>query len=170
MWAKERIEAILKGITSTVGATYTLDYKFNAPLTFNDPALTNASRPALEAVAGAKNIVLPAQQMGAEDFAYFQQKLPGLFFSRRRQSREEDHRDDSHRILRHGRSGASARAARDEHSRARLSVPFGREVEASPARPAVNRLSSEAAGFGMLDPAIRRSGSSHHPSPSFVMG
>lgn len=78
--AKERIEAILKGITSTVGATYTLNYRFNAPLTFNDLALTNASRPALEAVAGAKNIVLPAQQMGAEDFAYFQQKIPGLFF------------------------------------------------------------------------------------------
>jgi amidohydrolase len=80
MWAKERIDAILKGITSTVGATYTMNYRFNAPLTFNDPALTNASRPALEAVAGAKNIVLPAQQMGAEDFAYYQQKLPGLFF------------------------------------------------------------------------------------------
>jgi metal-dependent amidase/aminoacylase/carboxypeptidase family protein len=57
-----------------------LNYKFNAPLTFNDLALTNASRPALEAVAGAKNVVLPAQQMGAEDFAYYQQKLPGLFF------------------------------------------------------------------------------------------
>jgi amidohydrolase len=79
-WAKERIDTILKGITSTVGATYTLDYKFNAPLTFNDAALTNASRAALESVAGPKNVVLPAQQMGAEDFAYYQQKMPGLFF------------------------------------------------------------------------------------------
>jgi amidohydrolase len=79
-FVKERMEKVLQGITSSVGATYKLDYRTNAPVTFNDPALTAASRPALVAVAGEKNVVLPPLQMGAEDFAYYQQKMPGLFF------------------------------------------------------------------------------------------
>ena len=80
-WAKERMDAILKGITSTVGATYTLDYKFNAPLTFNDPALTQRVAPGARSGRRARRTwCCRAQQMGAEDFAYYQQKMPGLFF------------------------------------------------------------------------------------------
>jgi amidohydrolase len=79
-FVRERMEAILKGVTSSYGATYTLDYKEGAAVTWNDPALTAASRPALEAVVGKANVLTPPPQMGAEDFSYYQARVPGLFF------------------------------------------------------------------------------------------
>jgi len=77
---KERMETILKGITSSYGATFTLDYIPTAPVTFNDPSLTAASLPALEAVVGKERVISPPAQMVAEDFAFFQQKIPGFYF------------------------------------------------------------------------------------------
>lgn len=79
-FVKERMDAILKGITTSQGATYKLDYRQNAALTYNDPALTAASRPAIASVVGEKHVVLPPMQMGAEDFAFYQQQMPGVFF------------------------------------------------------------------------------------------
>jgi len=77
---KGKMDAIVKGITSSFGAAYTLKYEEGAPVTFNDPALARASLPALEAVAGPGKVVAPPPQMGAEDFAYFQQRIPGFYF------------------------------------------------------------------------------------------
>jgi amidohydrolase len=79
-FVREHMDAILKGLTSGYGASYTLDYKEGAPVTWNDPALTAASRPALESIVGKANVITPAPQMGAEDFAYYQARVPGLFF------------------------------------------------------------------------------------------
>ena len=76
---KGKMEAIVKGITSSFGATYTLKYEEGAPVTYNDPALARASLPALEAVAPGR-VAAPPAQMGAEDFAYFQQRIPGFYF------------------------------------------------------------------------------------------
>ena len=36
--------------------------------------------PALQAVAGPAALMTPPPQMGAEDFAYFQQRIPGFYF------------------------------------------------------------------------------------------
>jgi amidohydrolase len=77
---KTKMEAILKGMTSSYGAAYTLDYRFVDPVTWNDPALVAASLAALEAVVGTSNLVSPPPQMGAEDFSYYQQKIPGFFY------------------------------------------------------------------------------------------
>jgi amidohydrolase len=79
-FVRERMEAILKGITSAYGATYELNYVEGAPVTFNDPTLTAASLPSLERVVGPDRLVSPPPQMGAEDFAYYQQQMPGFFF------------------------------------------------------------------------------------------
>ena len=49
------------------------------PVTFNDPALTARMLPTLQAVAGPKNVVEIKAVMGAEDFACYQEKIPGLF-------------------------------------------------------------------------------------------
>jgi amidohydrolase len=76
---KARMEAILKGATSSRDATYTFDYINNAPVTFNDPALVAASLPALRSVAG-DGLISPPPQMVAEDFAYYQQRIPGFYF------------------------------------------------------------------------------------------
>lgn len=50
------------------------------PIVFNDPALTAKTVPTLERVAGTKNVSVVNAVLGAEDFAFFQQKAPGLFF------------------------------------------------------------------------------------------
>jgi amidohydrolase len=77
---KERMDKIIGGITSGYGATYTLEYVRGNPVTFNDPALTAASLPALEAVVGKANLLSPPAQMVAEDFAWYQKRIPGFYF------------------------------------------------------------------------------------------
>jgi amidohydrolase len=76
---KARMEAILKGVTESRGASYTFDYVMNAPVVFNDPALVAASLPALRSVVGDQ-LVNPLPQMVSEDFAYYQQRIPGFYF------------------------------------------------------------------------------------------
>ncbi|OZI07117.1 N-acyl-L-amino acid amidohydrolase [Siphonobacter sp. BAB-5385] len=50
------------------------------PVTYNDPALTDQMVGSLEEVAGKDNVLLTPAVTGAEDFSFFQQKVPGLFF------------------------------------------------------------------------------------------
>lgn len=77
---KAKMEAILKGVTSSYGATYTLDYKDNAPVTFNDPKLAASATAALTAAFGNDRVETPTPQMVSEDFAYYQQRIPGFYF------------------------------------------------------------------------------------------
>ena len=52
-----------------------------APVVFNDPNLTQKMIPTLERVAGkGKCWFLGRQRTGSEDFAFYQEKIPGLFF------------------------------------------------------------------------------------------
>jgi len=66
-------------IAASAGATADVVFTNLAPVTYNDPALTERMLPTLRRVAGAKNVSLAKQTTGAEDFGYFQQKVPGLF-------------------------------------------------------------------------------------------
>jgi amidohydrolase len=77
---KAKMEAILKGVTSSYGATYTLDYKDNAPVTYNDPKLAASATAALTAAFGTDRVETPTPQMVSEDFAYYQQRIPGFYF------------------------------------------------------------------------------------------
>ena len=77
---KAKMTQLLQGITSASGATFELEYVETAPVTFNNPALVTASLPALEAAVGAENLVSPPAQMVAEDFAFYQKKIPGFYF------------------------------------------------------------------------------------------
>ena len=76
---KARMEAIIKGVTQSRDASYTFEYANNAPIVLNDPALVAASMPALRSVTGA-SVISPLPQMVAEDFAYYQQRIPGFYF------------------------------------------------------------------------------------------
>ncbi|MEA2694401.1 MAG: hypothetical protein QOJ16_3788 [Acidobacteriota bacterium] len=77
---ERRMREILDGITKSAGATFDLDYKKNAPATVNDPALSKASRPALERALGKANVIDSEPTMGGEDFAYFANVVPGFYF------------------------------------------------------------------------------------------
>jgi amidohydrolase len=61
-------------------AEVTIPYSNHYPVTFNDPPLTAKMLPTLQGTAGTKNVLLRPPVTGAEDFSFFQEKVPGLFF------------------------------------------------------------------------------------------
>lgn len=69
-----------EGIAAAGGATVKVLFKKGYPITFNDPALMAASLPALRLAAGADKVAPIKPLLGAEDFSYFQQEIPGVFF------------------------------------------------------------------------------------------
>jgi amidohydrolase len=77
---KERIRRTVSSIAQSAGATATVDFGVgNNPVTFNDPALTARMLPTLQRVAGASSVSVGELSTPAEDFALYQQKIPGLF-------------------------------------------------------------------------------------------
>ncbi len=77
----ERIRRTAAMIAESGGAKADVSIQSGAPVVFNDPALTQKAFPTLERVAGKGNLLTALQRTGAEDFAYYQQKVPGLFFN-----------------------------------------------------------------------------------------
>jgi amidohydrolase len=77
--ARQRIEEVLRGITQSFGASYSLQISPGAPVTVNHPDLVQKAVPLLEEILGEDNVVLQKPQMGAEDFAYFAERIPGLY-------------------------------------------------------------------------------------------
>jgi amidohydrolase len=63
-----------------MGATADVKINRGYPVTHNDPELTTAMAPTLERVAGADKVEVVNPITGAEDFSYFQRKVPGLYF------------------------------------------------------------------------------------------
>ena len=78
----ERIKQIVTKTAEANGATaeIKIPYTSHYPVTFNDVALTEKMLPSLRNTAGAENVLLKPAVTGAEDFSFFQQKAPGLFF------------------------------------------------------------------------------------------
>ena len=76
----EKIKLTATKIAESAGARAEVSIDRKTPVTFNDQALTEKMVPALIRAAGEKNVVRINPDTGAEDFAYFQQKVPGLFF------------------------------------------------------------------------------------------
>ncbi len=75
-----RIKRTAESIATSGGASATATITPGYPITFNDAALTERSLPSLRNAAGAKNVRLVNAVLGAEDFSFFQQKVPGLFY------------------------------------------------------------------------------------------
>ena len=77
---KERIRRTAVQIAQSAGATAVVDFgSANAPVTVNDSALTQRMLPTLRRVAGPEKVLLSGLSMPSEDFAYYQQRIPGLF-------------------------------------------------------------------------------------------
>jgi amidohydrolase len=75
-----RIKRTATDIAQSGGATADVTITTGYPITYNDPKLTAAMAPTLERVAGVENVSVVNATLGAEDFSFFQQKVPGLFF------------------------------------------------------------------------------------------
>jgi amidohydrolase len=75
----KRVTRIAENIASAAGATADVKITKGYPVTSNDAALTARMIPTLERVAPGK--VRESELItGAEDFTYFQRRVPGLFF------------------------------------------------------------------------------------------
>ncbi|MFC5284911.1 amidohydrolase [Pedobacter alpinus] len=76
-----RIKTIVTKTAEAAGATAEVKIPFSVryPVSYNDPSLTAKMLPTLQAVAGKENVLLKAAVTGAEDFSFFQEKVPGLF-------------------------------------------------------------------------------------------
>jgi amidohydrolase len=74
-----RIRRTVENIAASAGAKAEVTITTGYPITYNDPALTEATVPSLKRAGGAK-VRLVNAVLGAEDFSFFQQKAPGLFY------------------------------------------------------------------------------------------
>jgi amidohydrolase len=74
-----RIKQISTNIAESAGATADVTITKKTLITYNDPALTQNMLPTLENAAGKENVILATAVTGAEDFSFYQAKIPGLF-------------------------------------------------------------------------------------------
>lgn len=75
----ELISQIASGIASAHGAKVDVVYRKGYPAVINDAALTARCTPLLHALLGSDAVFPVTPSMGGEDFAYFAQKVPGLY-------------------------------------------------------------------------------------------
>lgn len=75
-----RMKEMATDIAKAYGATATVSIDDTAPITYNDPELTQKTLPSLYKAAGKENVYLAKAITGAEDFAFFQEKIPGFYF------------------------------------------------------------------------------------------
>jgi amidohydrolase len=76
----ESIVAMATNIAEASGAKAEVAFESKTPVTYNDPSLTEKLVGALNRSAGEGNVIRIPADTGAEDFAYYQQKIPGFFF------------------------------------------------------------------------------------------
>jgi hippurate hydrolase len=76
----ERIEHIARGVAQGMRGDAEIDYEFSYPVTMNDEGAANRALSVIGDLFGEENkLELPNPSMGAEDFAFFLQKIPGAF-------------------------------------------------------------------------------------------
>ena len=76
----KRIRNIVQMTAEANNATATIDINKGYPVTYNDPGLYQEMFPTFERIAGKENVNIIKAVTGAEDFSFFQQKVPGIYF------------------------------------------------------------------------------------------
>ena len=77
----ERVKTIATKTAEANGATAELKipYSNHYPVTYNNPELVAKMLPTLQATAGKDNVILRQAETGAEDFSFYEEKVPGIF-------------------------------------------------------------------------------------------
>jgi amidohydrolase len=77
----ERVKQVVTKTAESAGATaeVIIPLTTHYPVTFNNVELTEKMLPSLRKSAGVENVHLRHAVTGAEDFSFFQEKVPGLF-------------------------------------------------------------------------------------------
>ncbi|MCF7569456.1 amidohydrolase [Sabulilitoribacter arenilitoris] len=81
---RSMIERRMKEMTETIAKAYggeaTISFRNQTSITYNDPDLSDKILPTLKRVAGEENVKTMKATTGGEDFSYFQEVVPGLYF------------------------------------------------------------------------------------------
>ncbi len=75
-----RMNEMASDIANAYGGEASIEWRSNTVVTYNDPELTQQMLPSLEAAAGKENVHLVKASTGGEDFSYYQEIVPGLYF------------------------------------------------------------------------------------------
>ena len=76
----DRMKEMVPAIAKVHRAEATIEISKGLPITYNHIKLTEKMLPTLQRTAGAKNVVKISATTGAEDFSFYQQQIPGLYF------------------------------------------------------------------------------------------
>ena len=78
---EERVRRTAENIAAASGATaeVSIGAETAYPVTVNDPALTARLLPTLKRIVGEDKVIPADAMMGAEDFSFFAQEVPGYF-------------------------------------------------------------------------------------------
>ena len=79
-YLERRIEEMVRGIATAMGAEVDFSYTRGYPATVNDPAMTELVRQEAARVVGEESVREGDLMMGAEDFSYFLEAVPGAFW------------------------------------------------------------------------------------------
>jgi amidohydrolase len=77
---EKRMKEMVEGIAEAYGGEASIIFQNNTSITYNDEALTSQILPSLQTAAGKSNVVIMKATTGGEDFSYFQEKVPGVYF------------------------------------------------------------------------------------------
>lgn len=77
-----RIRQVVEKTAESAGASALLELPYSSkyPVTFNHVSLTDQMLPSLQKAVGAQNVRLVPAHTWSEDFSFFAQKVPGMFF------------------------------------------------------------------------------------------
>lgn len=89
----ERMKKLVATIAEAHGATAEVNIDTKTLVTYNNPDLTKMMVPALEKAVGAANVKESEWTTGAEDFSFFSDKVPGLFFFLGGMPKDKDPKD-----------------------------------------------------------------------------
>jgi hippurate hydrolase len=78
--AHELIRKLAIGLVESMGGTLDLLIDVGYPTVDNDPAFTDTNWDLANVYLGKENVQETEVRMGAEDFGYYSQKIPGCFF------------------------------------------------------------------------------------------
>jgi amidohydrolase len=76
----DRMKEMVPAIAKVHRAEATIDIAKGLPITYNHIELTEKMLPTLQRIAGAEKVLNMNATTGAEDFSFYQQKIPGLYF------------------------------------------------------------------------------------------
>ena len=76
----KRMTEMASDIAKAYGGDATIDWQNNTIVTYNDPELTTKAVSTLKMVAGVDKVLDMKAVTGGEDFSYFQEKVPGVYF------------------------------------------------------------------------------------------